>query len=62
MTYCGGMLLDSGLVFAPDSRTNAGVDQSATVRKMTVYEKPGDRVLVMLASGNLSATQGVPIF
>jgi putative proteasome-type protease len=53
------MLLDAGLVFASDSRTNAGVDHIATFRKMTVYEKPGDRVLVMLAAGNLSITQGV---
>ena len=59
MTYCVGMLLDAGLVFASDSRTNAGVDHVATFRKMTVYEKPGDRVLVLLASGNLSVTQGV---
>jgi putative proteasome-type protease len=59
MTYCVGMLLDSGLVFASDSRTHAGVDHLATFRKMTVYEKPGDRVLVLLASGNLSVTQGV---
>ncbi|MBI3803229.1 MAG: peptidase [Nitrospirae bacterium] len=59
MTYCVGMLLDSGLVFASDSRTNAGVDHIATFRKMTVYENPGDRVLVMLVSGNLSITQGV---
>lgn len=59
MTYCVGMLLDAGLVFASDSRTNAGVDHIATFRKMTVYEKPGDRVLVMVASGNLSITQGV---
>jgi len=59
MTYCVGMWLESGLVFASDSRTNAGVDHIATFRKMTVYEKPGDRVLVMLAAGNLSVTQGV---
>lgn len=59
MTYCVGMLLDTGLVFASDSRTNAGVDHVATFRKMSVYEKPGDRVMVMLASGNLSVTQGV---
>jgi len=59
MTYCVGMLLESGLVFASDSRTNAGVDHIATFRKMTVYEKPGDRVLVMMAAGNLSITQGV---
>jgi len=59
MTYCVGMLLDTGLVLASDSRTHAGVDHIATFRKMTVYEKPGDRVLVLLAAGNLSVTQGV---
>ncbi len=59
MTYCVGMLLDSGVVFASDSRTNAGVDHIATFRKMTVYEKPGDRLLVLMAAGNLSITQGV---
>ena len=59
MTYCVGMLLESGLVFASDSRTNAGVDHIAAYRKMTVYERPGDRVIVILSSGNLSMTQGV---
>jgi len=40
MTYCVGMRLDSGLVFLSDSRTNAGVDQNSTFRKMTVFEHP----------------------
>jgi putative proteasome-type protease len=59
MTYCVGVMLESGLVLASDSRTNAGVDQVGTFRKMTVYERPGDRVLVMLSSGNLAVTQAV---
>jgi putative proteasome-type protease len=59
MTYCVGVMLDSGLVLASDSRTNAGVDQIANFRKMTVYERPGDRVIAMLSSGNLAVTQGV---
>ncbi|RPI16543.1 MAG: peptidase [Lysobacterales bacterium] len=59
MTYCVSMLLDSGLVFLADSRTNAGVDQINTFRKTTVYERPGDRVIVMLTAGNLAITQGV---
>lgn len=59
MTYCVGVMLDSGLVLASDSRTNAGVDQVATFRKMTVFERAGDRVVVMLSSGNLSVTQAV---
>ena len=59
MTYCVGILLDSGLVFLSDSRTSAGVDQISTFRKTTVFERPGERVIVMLAAGNLAITQGV---
>jgi putative proteasome-type protease len=51
MTYCVGVIMDSGLVLASDSRTNAGVDQVGNFRKMTVFERPGDRVIVMLSSG-----------
>jgi len=57
MTYCVAMLLDTGLVFLSDSRTNAGVDQISTFRKTTVFQKPGDRVLVLQSSGNLAITQ-----
>jgi putative proteasome-type protease len=53
------MRLDAGLVFLSDSRTNAGVDQVGTTRKMTVYENPGDRVMVLLTAGNLSISQSV---
>ncbi len=59
MTYCVGVSLDAGLVLASDSRTNAGVDQVASFRKMTVFERPGERVIVMLSSGNLAVTQAV---
>jgi putative proteasome-type protease len=59
MTYCVGMLLDAGLVFLSDSRTNAGVDQISTFRKVTVFERPGERVLVLLAAGNLAISQAV---
>src|SRR4051812_19351442 len=59
MTYCVAMLLDTGLVFLSDSRTNAGVDQIATFRKTTVLQKPGERVLVLQSSGNLAITQTV---
>ncbi len=59
MTYCLSMLLDTGLVFLSDSRTNAGVDHVSTFRKATVFEKPGDRVLVLQTAGNLAATQSV---
>jgi putative proteasome-type protease len=57
MTYCVGLLLDAGMVFASDSRTNAGVDQVSSFRKMRVFERPGDRVIVTMSSGNLSITQ-----
>lgn len=53
------MRLDAGLVFLSDSRTNAGVDQVGTFRKMSVYENPGDRMMVMMTSGNLSISQAV---
>ena len=59
MTYCVGMRLNDGLVFLADSRTNAGVDQISTFRKMTVFEHPGERLMVLLSAGNLAITQAV---
>lgn len=59
MTYCVGMLLDAGLVFLSDSRTNAGVDQISTFRKVTTFEKAGERVMVLLTAGNLAISQAV---
>ncbi len=59
MTYCVGLALDAGMIFASDSRTNAGMDDIARFCKMTVFERPGDRVLVLLSSGNLAGTQAV---
>ena len=59
MTYCVGMVLEEGLVFASDSRTNAGVDHVSTFCKMTVVETPGQGVIVLLNSGNLATTQQV---
>ena len=59
MTYCVGVKLDAGLVFLSDSRTNAGLDQISTFRKMMVYERPGDRFMVMLSAGNLSISQQI---
>ena len=53
------MRLDAGLVFLSDSRTNAGVDQISTVRKMSVFENPGDRMMVLMTSGNLSISQSI---
>jgi putative proteasome-type protease len=59
MTYCVGVMLDQGMVFASDSRTHAGVDNFAKFCKMTVFERRGDRVIVLLSSGNLAGTQAV---
>ena len=59
MTYCVAIKLDAGLVFLSDSRTNAGLDQISTFRKMIVYEKPGDRFMCLLSAGNLSISQSV---
>ncbi|MBM3388392.1 MAG: peptidase [Betaproteobacteria bacterium] len=59
MTYCIGIRLNAGLVFLSDSRTNAGVDQISNCRKMMIYEKAGDRFIVLLSAGNLSVSQSV---
>jgi putative proteasome-type protease len=59
MTYCVGVLLNEGVILASDSRTNAGVDNFAKFCKMTVFERPGDRVIVLLSSGNLAGTQAI---
>jgi putative proteasome-type protease len=59
MTYCVGIMLDTGLVLASDSRTHAGVDNFASFCKMAVFERAGDRVIVLLSSGNLAGTQAV---
>jgi putative proteasome-type protease len=59
MTYCVGMRLNAGLVFLADSRTNAGVDQVSTARKLSVFENPGDRMMVMMTAGDLAISQAV---
>ncbi|WP_018934679.1 proteasome-type protease [Thioalkalivibrio sp. ALJ24] len=59
MTYCVAIDLDEGLVFASDSRTNAGVDQVSTYSKMHTFEVEGQRLFVVLAAGNLATTQAV---
>lgn len=59
MTYCVGVMLDGGLILASDSRTHAGVDNFASFCKMNVFERAGDRVIVLLSSGNLAGTQAV---
>jgi putative proteasome-type protease len=59
MTYCLGIVLPEGLVMASDSRSNAGVDQVALVRKFELITQPANRVIVILAAGNLATTQSV---
>ncbi len=59
MTYCVGMKLDRGLLFASDTRTNAGVDNISTFKKLHVWEDPGERVITLLSAGNLAVTQAV---
>ena len=57
MTYCVGLLLDEGMVLLSDTRTNAGLDNIATYRKMFVFEDPGERVIAIMTAGSLSVTQ-----
>ncbi|MHA6325995.1 peptidase [Roseivivax sp. CAU 1753] len=57
MTYCVGLLLNDGIVLLSDTRTNAGLDNISTYRKMFTYEAPGDRVIAIMTAGSLSVTQ-----
>ncbi|MBA3449159.1 MAG: proteasome-type protease [Pseudaminobacter sp.] len=59
MTYCVGLKIDRGLVFMSDTRTNAGMDSISIFRKMHVWEKPGERTIVLMSAGNLATTQAV---
>jgi putative proteasome-type protease len=59
MTYCIGLDLKDGLVLLADTRTNAGVDNIATFSKTYVFEQPGERVMALLAAGNLALTQSI---
>jgi putative proteasome-type protease len=59
MTYCVGLKLDRGLVFMSDTRTNAGVDNISTFRKLFTWEVPGERAFVLMTAGNLATTQAV---
>ena len=59
MTYCVGLRLDRGLLFMADTRTNAGVDNISTFRKMATWEVPGQRLVTLMTSGNLATTQTV---
>ncbi len=59
MTYCVGMQLDRGILFMSDTRTNSGVDNISTFRKMFHFEVPGDRCITLMTAGNLATTQAV---
>ena len=62
MTYCTGILVREGLVMIADTRTNAGLDNISTFRKLHVFERPGERVLALATAGNLSISQSVVSF
>lgn len=57
MTYCVGLLLNDGIVCLSDTRTNAGLDNISTYRKMFTFTEPGERVIVIMTAGSLSVTQ-----
>jgi putative proteasome-type protease len=57
VSYCVAAMIDAGIVFASDTRTNAGVDNISSFRKMKIFERPGERVLIIVNSGNLAVTQ-----
>lgn len=59
MTYCVGLMVNEGLVFLSDTRTNAGVDNIARYRKMFTWTAPGERALVLMTAGNLATSQAV---
>ncbi len=57
MTYCVALRLEAGLVMLADTRTNAGVDNISTFRKLSVIEHPGDRVIGLMTAGNPALSQ-----
>jgi putative proteasome-type protease len=59
MTYCVGMVLDKGLVLMSDTRTNSGVDNISTFRKLFHWSVPGERIIAVMTAGNLATTQAV---
>ncbi|MGY3670880.1 peptidase (plasmid) [Marinovum sp. KMM 9989] len=59
MTYCVGLRLRRGLVFMSDTRTNAGVDNFSTTKKMFTWSMPGERVITIMTAGNLATTQAL---
>ena len=59
MTYCCGILVREGLIMIADTRTNAGLDNVSTFRKLHIFSNPGDRIMAIASSGNLSLSQSV---
>ena len=59
MTYCCGILVKEGLVMIADTRTNAGLDNVSTFRKLHVFSKPGERIMAVASAGNLAISQSV---
>jgi len=59
MTYCVGLRLNRGLVFMADTRTNAGVDNFSTTKKMFTWNVPGERTITLMTAGNLATTQAL---
>lgn len=59
MTYCVGIILEKGLVLMSDTRTNSGVDNISTFRKLFHWELPGERIISLMTAGNLATTQAV---
>jgi putative proteasome-type protease len=59
MTYCCGILVREGLVMIADTRTNAGLDNVSTFRKLHVFREPGERIMAIASAGNLSISQSV---
>src|SRR5246127_1522769 len=59
MTYCCGILVRDGLVMIADTRTNAGLDNVSTFRKLHIFTKPGERIMAIASAGNLAISQSV---
>ena len=59
MTYCCGILVRDGLVMIADTRTNAGLDNVSTFRKLHIFAKPGERIMAIASAGNLAISQSV---
>jgi putative proteasome-type protease len=59
MTYCCGILVRDGLVMIADTRTNAGLDNISTFRKLHIFQNPGERIMAIATAGNLAVSQSV---